>query len=468
MCLAKSMHGSDSEMQRSATSGAESFGAAGGVSEIGFDDFPSQKRMLEQLGDLIALANDVGLGAEVFHEDDDFTAIAGVDDSGVAQKALLGHAGAGLHDAAGRRRELDGDSGVNSGGAVGRQGDVFGGVEVIADVFSGMCYCWQHCIGRELFHFEHARSFCQMTTNSQSSARVPFFDEDAVRRVLRYEDLIPAMERALADFSTGKVLQPVRSVLPVAEHRGFFGVMPAVYGGVMGAKLVTLYPGNAGTALPTHQGIIALLRATTGEPLAMMDGRLITEMRTAAVTAVAVKHLSKPDAKVLAILGSGVQARAHFTALRCVRQFEDVRVWSRNAANATVFAGEIGARAMTAEDAVRDADVVVTVTHASEPILHGAWVKPGAVVNAVGAVGASNREVEDEVMQGAVIVDSREAAKVEAGEILIAGATIYAELGEIVAGTKAKPSVERVVFKSLGLAVEDLAAGKLVMELIGR
>jgi len=307
-----------------------------------------------------------------------------------------------------------------------------------------------------------------MTTNSESFPQIPYFDEAAVRRVLRYDELIPAMERALADFSTGKVLQPVRTILPVAEHHGFFGVMPAVYGGVMGAKLVTLYPGNAGTALPTHQGIIALLRATTGEPLAMMDGRLITEMRTAAVTAVAVKHLSKPDAKVLAILGSGVQARAHFTALRCVRQFEDVRVWSRNAANATVFADEIGARAMTAEDAVRDADVVVTVTHASEPILHGAWVKPGALVNAVGAVGASNREVDDEVMQGAVIVDSREAAKVEAGEILMAGATIYAELGEIVAGTKAKPSVERVVFKSLGLAVEDLAAGKLVMELIGR
>src|SRR3974377_826231 len=306
-----------------------------------------------------------------------------------------------------------------------------------------------------------------MTTNSESFPQIPYFDEAAVRRVLRYDELIPALARALADFSPGKVLQPVRTILPVAEHHGFFGVMPAVYGGVMGAKLVTLYPGNAGTAPPKHQGIIALLRATTGEPLAMMDGRLITEMRTAAVTAVAVKHLSKPDARVLAILGSGVQARAHFTALRCVRQFEDVRVWSRNAANATVFAGEIGARAMTAEDTVRDADVVVTVTHASEPILHGAWVKPGALVNAVGAVGASNREVDDEVMQGALIVDSREAAKVEAGEILIAGATIYAELGEIVAGTKAKPSVERVVFKSLGLAVEDLAAGKLVMELIG-
>ncbi len=272
------------------------------------------------------------------------------------------------------------------------------------------------------------------------------------------------MERALADFSAGKVVQPVRSILPVAEHHGFFGVMPAVYGDIMGAKLVTLYPRNSGTALPTHQGIIALLRATTGEPLAMMDGRLITEMRTAAVTAVAVKHLSNAGGNVLAILGSGVQARAHFEALRCVRRFEEVRVWSRNDVNAKTLAGEIGARAMSAEEAARDADVVVTVTHSSEPVLLGKWVKPNALVAAVGAVGASNREVDDEVMRGAVVVDSREAAQVEAGEILMSGATVYAELGEIVAKTKAKPQTERVVFKSLGLAVEDLAAARLVLE----
>ena len=303
-----------------------------------------------------------------------------------------------------------------------------------------------------------------MTANSQSSAQVPYFDEAAVRRVLRYESLIPAMERALADFCAGKVVQPVRSILNVAEHHGFFGVMPAVYGDLMGAKLVTLYPRNAGTALPTHQGIIALLRATTGEPLAMMDGRLITEMRTAAVTAVAIKHLSKADAKVLAILGSGVQARAHFAALRCVREFEEVRVWSRNDINARTLAGEIGARAMSAEEAVRDADVVVTVTHASQPVLLGKWVKPGALVAAVGAVGAHNREVDSEAMQGAVVVDSREAALVEAGEILMSDASIYGELGEIVAGTKPKPTTERVVFKSLGLAVEDLAAARLVVD----
>jgi thiomorpholine-carboxylate dehydrogenase len=303
-----------------------------------------------------------------------------------------------------------------------------------------------------------------MTTNSESSMQVPYFDEAAVRRVLYYEDLIPAMENALADFSAGKVVQPVRSILSVAEHHGFFGVMPAVYGDIMGAKLVTLYSRNAGTALPTHQGIIALLRATTGEPLAVMDGRLITEMRTAAVTAVATKHLASKNARVLAILGSGVQARAHVAALRCVRRFEEVRVWSRNTSHAQALAEEIGARAMSAEEAVRDADVVVTVTHASEPVLLGKWVKPGALVNAVGAVGATNREVDDAVMQGAVIVDSREAAKAEAGEILMSGASVYAELGEIVAGTKAKPGTERVAFKSLGLAVEDLAAAKLVLD----
>lgn len=306
-----------------------------------------------------------------------------------------------------------------------------------------------------------------MTQPSGSSQQVPYFDEAAVRRVLYYEDLISAMEQALADFSAGKVVHPVRSILPVAEYFGFFGVMPTVYGDVMGAKLVTLYPRNAGTTLPTHQAIIALLRATTGEPLAILDGRLITEMRTAAVTAVAVKHLSNPKARVLAILGSGVQARAHHRALRCVRQFDEVRIWSRNLASAQSFAKEISAGAMSAEEAVRDADVVVTATNASEPVLHGRWLKPGAMVAAVGAVGATNREVDDAVMQGAVIVDSREAAKVEAGEILMSRATVYAELGEIVAGTRPKPNADRLVFKSLGLAVEDLAAGKLVLKALG-
>ena len=281
---------------------------------------------------------------------------------------------------------------------------------------------------------------------------------------MRYESLIPAMERALADFCAGKVVQPVRSILPVAEHHGFFGVMPAVYGDLMGAKLVTLYPRNAGTALPTHQGIIALLRATTGEPLAMMDGRLITEMRTAAVTAVAIKHLSKADAKVLAILGSGVQARAHFAALRCVREFEEVRVWSRNDINARTLAGEIGARAMSAEEAVRDADVVVTVTHASQPVLLGKWVKPGALVAAVGAVGAeqSRGGQRSHARRGGGGF-ARSGAR-GGGRNSDVGRQHLRRAGRNRRWHQAQAATERVVFKSLGLAVEDLAAARLVVD----
>ena len=300
----------------------------------------------------------------------------------------------------------------------------------------------------------------------QNDAQVPYFSEADVRRILRYQDLIPAMECALMDFSSGKVRQPVRSILPVERYRGFFGIMPAVYGDIMGAKLVTLFPNNGDIGLPTHQGIIVLLRATTGEPLAMLDGRLITEMRTAAVTAVATRLLANPTASILAILGSGVQARAHWQALQLVRQFREVRIWSRNPSHAQALAAQIGGTATSAEDAVKGADVVVAVANVSDPIVFGRWLKPGALVNAVGTVGATKRELDDAVMHGAVIVDSREAALVESGDVLLSGSTIYAELGEILGGKKPRPSADTIVFKSLGLAVEDLAASRLVLDSI--
>src|ERR1700691_2150106 len=147
--------------------------------------------------------------------------------------------------------------------------------------------------------------------------------EEQVRALLCYEDLIPAMRKALMDFSAGRVQQPVRSVLPVGG--GWFGVMPAAYGSVMGAKMVTFYPGNAELEKHTHMAMIQLFRSDTGEPLVTMDGRLITEMRTAAVSAVAARLLARPDAEVLAILGSGVQARSHLAALRLVRDFKEIR-----------------------------------------------------------------------------------------------------------------------------------------------
>ena len=300
-------------------------------------------------------------------------------------------------------------------------------------------------------------------STGKSSSSVRFLDEDAIRPLLRLEDLIPAMEQALIDFSAGRVRQPVRGIVPVPEHGGLMGLMPAVYGDVMGTKLVNVYPGNGARGLHTHQAIIALFSADSGVPLAVMDGRLITELRTAAVSAVATGVLSPETAWRLAILGSGVQARAHFRALSLVRKFHDVRVWSRNAEHAKAFANQIGARSCSPEDAVRGADVVVTVTNSPEPILRGAWLKPGALVNAVGAVGPSRRELDSQAMQGAVIVDSREAAMRESGDILLANAAIYAELGEILSGNKPVPKAEVVVFKSLGIAVEDLASAKLVL-----
>jgi ornithine cyclodeaminase/alanine dehydrogenase-like protein (mu-crystallin family) len=293
---------------------------------------------------------------------------------------------------------------------------------------------------------------------------VRFFDEAAVQRALPLEALLPAMERALIDFSGGRVLQPVRSIISIREHSGFMGLMPAVYGDIMGAKLVNFYPNNGARGLPTHLAIIALFRSETGEPLAIMDGRLITELRTAAVSAIATRLLSALDARRLAILGSGVQARAHIRALSLVRKFDKIRIWSRNPQNAKLLADEVGGVATSAEEAVRDADVVVTVTASSEPVLRGKWLKPGVMINAVGAVGSKRRELDDDAMRGAFVVDSREAALVESGDMLLAGASIYAELGELLAGTKLKPEAEITVFKSLGLAVEDLAAAKLVLD----
>src|SRR6266705_2036698 len=190
-----------------------------------------------------------------------------------------------------------------------------------------------------------------------------FLDEDQVRKHLRMADLIPAMEKALIDFSTGKVTQPVRQVIAVDPPGGFYGMMPALPPEGLGQKIVTFFPPNADKGLPTHMATVLLNDPQTGAPLAVMDGTLITEMRTAAVSAAATKLLAAPDAKVLAILGSGVQAHSHLEALRLVRRFEEVRVWSRTPEHAERFAKEIGAKAMPAENAVRGADVVVTATN---------------------------------------------------------------------------------------------------------
>jgi thiomorpholine-carboxylate dehydrogenase len=300
-------------------------------------------------------------------------------------------------------------------------------------------------------------------TNIEKNGRkiMLHLDETEVRRHLRMEDLIPAMERALIDFSAGKVVQPVRSGITVEPWGGFFFMMPAFAEG-LGVKVVTFYPSNAEQGIPTHMATIFLVDPGTGTPLASMDGRLITEMRTAAVSAVATRLLAPPEAKVLAILGSGVQARSHVEALRLVGTFEEIRVWSRTPSHAEQFAKEIGAKAMPAETAVHDADVVVTATSSQSPVLKGSWLKPGSHVNAVGACRPDWRELDDEAMARAVFVDSREGATKESGDVILSQATIYAEIGEALAGRVPYRRNETTIFKSLGMAVEDIAAAMLV------
>jgi thiomorpholine-carboxylate dehydrogenase len=272
------------------------------------------------------------------------------------------------------------------------------------------------------------------------------------------------MEKALIDFSAGRVTQPVRSVISidVAAATGFFGLMPALTPDGLGLKAVTFYPSNAERGIPTHMATIFLVDPQTGTPLAIMDGRLITEMRTAAVSAAATKLLASPDAKVLVILGSGVQARSHVEALRLVRQFEEIRVWSPTPEHAKGFAHEIGATAMSAEEAARDADVIVTVTSSKTPVLNGDWLKRGCHVNAIGACRPDWRELDDEAMQNIVFVDSREGAMCESGDVILSGAKIYAELGEALTGKVPARANETTVFKSLGMAVEDIAAAVLL------
>ena len=289
-----------------------------------------------------------------------------------------------------------------------------------------------------------------------------FLNEEQVRQHLRMADLIPAMEKALIDFSADRVTQPVRSIIHVDPPGGFLGLMPALTPDGLGLKVVTFYPSNAEHGIPTHMATIFLVDPQTGTPLAIMDGRLITEMRTAAVSAAATKLLAAPDSKILAILGSGVQARSHAEALLLVRNFEEIRVWSPTREHAKQFAEEIGGTAVSAEETVRGADIVVTVTNSKTPVLKGSWLKRGSHVNAIGACRPDWRELDDEAMRNVVFVDSGEGAMKESGDIILSHAKIYAELGEALAGKVPPRANETTIFKSLGMAVEDIAVALLV------
>jgi ornithine cyclodeaminase len=301
--------------------------------------------------------------------------------------------------------------------------------------------------------------------------------QDDVVRTLSMAECVEAVDEALRAAARGDVVLPVRTIVWLPDRHGLLGVMPGYLGAgkLLGVKAITVMPGNHGTAFDSHQGVVLLFEAEQGRLLSILDATAITTIRTAAASAVATRALARPDAADLAILGTGVQATAHLEAMRVVRPIRRVRVWSRNPANARTFADRQSARhgievvaAASAREAVLGADVICAVTSACEPILEGAWLAPGAHVNAVGACVPRCRELDSEgVRRASVYVDHRPAALTEAGDILIPIAEgiidethIVGEIGGVLAGglPGRRTHQEITLFKSLGIAIEDLAA----------
>jgi ornithine cyclodeaminase len=297
-----------------------------------------------------------------------------------------------------------------------------------------------------------------------------------VESLLSMQACIALMQEALASLARGEVILPLRPVLRVPDSPNAFALMPAYSKslGAIGAKLITVFPENHGTELDSHQGAVILFDGRRGNIQAMIDAASITAIRTAAVSAVATSLLANEQAEVLAILGAGVQAYTHLDAMMAVRRFRTVRVWSRSVDHARAVAqratDQYGANGETAKDAgsaVRGAQVICTVTASREPVLRGEWLAPGTHINAVGASLPTARELDTEAVRRArIFVDRRESALNEAGDLLlpmkegvITADAIVAEIGELLIGTREgrRGADEITLFKSLGIAVEDLA-----------
>jgi ornithine cyclodeaminase len=307
-----------------------------------------------------------------------------------------------------------------------------------------------------------------------------------VARLLPMPECIRVMRDALAALARGEALVPLRTIMRVPGVGGFLGLMPGYISphqgqeGALGVKAVSVFPGNAKRGIDTHQGAVLLFEADTGRLSALMDGAAITAIRTAAVSGVATDLLARRDAGEVAILGAGVQARTHIEAIAAVRPLRQVRIWSRNPEHAAALALELRPRfqfpieaAASVEAAVREADIVATVTASPEPILERGWLKQGVHINAVGSSIPTSREIDTATMVAArVFVDLRESALAEAGDLLIPmlegavkGDHIQSELGDVIIGKdpgRRSPS-ELTLFKSLGLAVEDVASAAYIV-----
>jgi ornithine cyclodeaminase len=304
-----------------------------------------------------------------------------------------------------------------------------------------------------------------------------------VFRILSMESCIAAVERVMRQVSTGKAQLPLRNVLTLPGGSNLFAAMPGVIDDpvTVGAKLVAVFPGNAAKGLSSHNGVVVLLDAQTGVLAGVIDASAVTAIRTAAATAVATRALARPDADILALLGAGEQATTHLESLTNVIPFKTVRVWARSVEKARAFARREGERwglridvCDTVQRAVEGADVVSTVTSSREPILKGEWLAPGMHVNLVGASVASAREADDEVVKRSrYFVDYRPSALAQAGELrhaieagVVTEAHVLGEIGEVLeARVRGRESANDItVYKSLGIAAQDLAAAEVILE----
>lgn len=306
-----------------------------------------------------------------------------------------------------------------------------------------------------------------------------FLNEREVASLLPIGDVLTALEGAFRAQAANQTTMPLRTM--ATTDAGIVGAMPGSIAGetaALGAKLVTVFPGNAATGMHTHQALVALFDSRTGQPQAIMDGRFITEIRTAATSALATRALARPDARIVAILGTGVQAHAHIDALREVMHIDEVRAWGRTqtkAAELVDFAGKRGLRARVAAspgDACRGAGVVCTVTSSRDPILTSSDIEPGAHVNAVGMAGPTSRELPGELMARAtIVVDSMDGALNESANIILAiregrlpAKPSLTLLCDVIAGKAPgrRGHDDITIFDSIGIAIEDVACARLV------
>jgi alanine dehydrogenase len=288
-----------------------------------------------------------------------------------------------------------------------------------------------------------------------------------VEELLDLDELAGALARAHQELSSGTTSMPAR--IAAMEEAGLLGAMPAYSPSAgLGCKLVTLFPHN--TDRPTHQAAIMLFDPENGSPIALMDGTYVTAIRTAAAAALATRILARDDAKVLALIGTGVQARSHARTFARVRDWSEIRLAGRDKAKCEALAAELGATACSSfEEAVRGADVVAATTHSPEPVVRAEWVQPGTHVSSVG-YNAPGSELDPELVRAAtIVVESRDSAfsPPPGGAPELAGTdpASVAELGELISGAKTgrRTPVEITLYKSVGVAVQDLAAASLVL-----